>query len=460
MQIQWGTGKSVNLAENIATSFRGNKVSVNIGDFRRVLPVKVNQTLKENTIEIPRNELIGSTELETFPYEVKIENGGLRIGPVIAFVVKKKMKNLTQSVLKEYMEYFSNYDQIKGLVYICAADSFDISRQKVTGYAFKPHHKDSFQYGIYPIPDVIYRRTKLDKRTLKFINDSTNAKVFNEYVFNKWELYSLLKSRVDILKHLPNTRRLQSTDDLQTMLNSYQQVFVKPVKGSLGKGIIKVKKVGNNFRFDFPLMEDSTKFIKYLFRNTQEKKMLLKKLKSQKYILYRKQMSVQESREIINLLKKRDYIIQQAVHMKKADNRCIDFRVIMQKDYHCKWNCNGIIARIGKKNSVISNFTLDGYALNGYEALIRLFGMTNEEAKEKVQEVIQLCQDTCLELERKYIYGDLGFDVSIDEQDNIWILEVNKFHFHDYPIFALHDKKMYEKVVAAPLSYAKALARF
>ena len=60
---------------------------------------------------------------------------------------------------------------------------------------------------------------------------------------------------------------------------------------------------------------------------------------------------------------------------------------------------------------------------------------------------------------RKGNYGDLGFDVMIDEQLKIWILEVNKRHYHSVPLW-INDVQTYYEVKAKPIKYATALAGF
>jgi len=98
----------------------------------------------------------------------------------------------------------------------------------------------------------------------------------------------------------------------------------------------------------------------------------------------------------------------------------------------------------------------------GREALQIIFRLSPEQALEKENEMIRICTEACLIIERAYgHFGDVGIDVVVDENLKIWILEINKSHQHDIARYLQKDDpNMYNKLVSMPLEYAKALAGF
>ena len=57
-----------------------------------------------------------------------------------------------------------------------------------------------------------------------------------------------------------------------------------------------------------------------------------------------------------------------------------DLRVILQKDKSMEWSCTGIIARFGKGGSIATKISSGGFAVTGYEALKKVFRMSEKEA--------------------------------------------------------------------------------
>ena len=48
-------------------------------------------------------------------------------------------------------------------------------------------------------------------------------------------------------------------------------------------------------------------------------------------------------------------------------------------------------------------------------------------------------------------YGDLGIDVIVDQNRQIWLLEINKFHEHDIGLYVDSATGLYERIVITPL---------
>jgi hypothetical protein len=74
---------------------------------------------------------------------------------------------------------------------------------------------------------------------------------------------------------------------------------------------------------------------------------------------------------------------------------------------------------------------------------------------------LSLCTKICSALdEYGFNFGTLGLDLGIDEEQNIWLIEVNNRKPHPGIALRASDIPAYYTILTAPLHYAKSLAGF
>lgn len=108
------------------------------------------------------------------------------------------------------------------------------------------------------MPNVVYNRLtsrKLEnlqavQHFMSEVKEKHGAGVFNEkkYLNKKNEVFDALNNERGLHKYLPESHMLQSYAVLKEMMSKYDSVFLKPITGSLGKGIIRVSR-GNVLTF-------------------------------------------------------------------------------------------------------------------------------------------------------------------------------------------------------------------
>ncbi|MCY0869411.1 MAG: hypothetical protein OWT27_02345, partial [Firmicutes bacterium] len=104
------------------------------------------------------------------------------------------------------------------------------------------------------IPPVIY--DQIDSRSFERRADVVAAceylrascAVWNGGYFDKWEMDQWLRSDHRLRVHLPCTRLLTSAKRLQWFANRYDVLWVKPVDGSLGTGIVRIDRLPSGWR--------------------------------------------------------------------------------------------------------------------------------------------------------------------------------------------------------------------
>ncbi len=352
------------------------------------------------------------------------------MGPVIAILITSGM--VTSKMLDSYRYYFINYEAIRGLAYICSISGIQPHNKTIVGYGYNPGGSGAQQWieSVFPYPDAAYRRTRVNKNLLyDHLADHLEGKIFNTYFFNKLELKQSFSRDLRVGKHIPGTKLMDKFPTFKKMLNQYGSVYLKPVIGSMGRGIHKAQKAGKGYLFT---LRDKRKI---RIKNRSRVSAFLRKIKRGK-----------------------KYLIQQSVdytHNKKQ----VDFRVVMQKDRLMQWICTGIIARYGQTGKIYTN-DVSSVSI-GRTALQKVYGLQQEEASRKEQEIVSVCTDACRVIDQTYgLFGDVGFDVAVDRQLNVWILEINSLHNHSVASYAKEDPHMYGNVLSRPLEYAKSLAGF
>lgn len=389
-------------------------------------------SLNEDELMISHDVLERLSIPSDIKYQVKLGENSIKLGPVIGLLMVKKGENLTKARLYEFNKYALLYPEMNGLLVAFSADGIDFTDLSVEGYYYNPvsdRGSMTWQKGRFPIPDSIFQRADFPEAIRIKLIEVTGNRMFNSNSFNKWEFWKMVSSYDPNQDYLPYTRPLRSIQDIDYMLEHYDTIYLKPINGTLARGLYKVTKERGSYVFQGKSGSDTTRT-----SSLEEAKDYIKKVTCSHL-----------------------YVVQQAVHPIMVNNRHIDFRVIMQKDHSLKWINTGIVAFLGTRGSICSNW---GYQTSFEDVFVNYFNFSQEQIYKKKQEVIAVCKKVCdiLDLSGEN-YGDLGFDVIIDESLKPWILETNKRHYHIVPLW-INDVQTFYAVKTNPIKYASALSGF
>lgn len=401
---------------------------------KNYVDVVIKKYLPENVVMLSER-VIEHLNMPLFPvFEIKTRGNEIGFGPCIGILCGQKDEEITKRRLKKMTMNTLDYKRIHGAIIVFALDKVDKIKQLIEGYCYK-HETDSWERGIFPYPSVIYRRTELNDEWKNYFLSVIGDTVFSNHSFDKWDMYKWFSSEPDINPHLPVTLVYKSNNDVIEMLERYRVIYVKPISGMKGFGVVKVSKEEKTITFRY---RKDDKNIELITSNKKELEETIEKL-----------------------FECKEYIIQQGLDLMNFDGGIVDFRCVMQKNEACMWICNGMVARIGAKESVVSNISSGGAALPADEVITEALAVSEKEAFEIKESVISLCVKVCRTLdEYGFNFGTLGLDIGIDKNKNIWLIEVNNRKPHPAIALRANDIRSYYTILACPLHYAKGLAGF
>jgi hypothetical protein len=274
------------------------------------------------------------------------------------------------------------------------------------------------------LPPVIINRTRTNHpHTIMLIQrlKRMGKIIFNEHnVISKLEIHHILAQNKKLLPYLPTTDSV-THHSVKDLLEHNTSLFLKPSTSSVGNGIIRIRKINNN-------------------------------TVAEVNILGRTKMHKVGIHQIVNIIrrKKRDYLVQEGVSLMKYDDKPVDFRVSMQKNGKGRWQYTGMVGRVAKKGSIVTNIHCGGQSLKATE-LFQHWGWNGPRIERSIAKLGMRIAKT-LEKELHHI-ADLGLDIALDEWQHPWLIEVN---FRDLRITFRDagDKETWRTTFATPIYYA------
>ncbi|MEK3881759.1 YheC/YheD family protein [Paenibacillus sp. PL2-23] len=284
-------------------------------------------------------------------------------------------------------------------------------------------------------PDMIFDRCRIQRsarfnQLLKFRSKYAGRVFLNRPLRNKWAIHSILSKDSRFKVYLPKTRYLDSLQDVHDMLKAHTLLYLKPINGTGGRGILRIER---------------TKSGMLLVQGRDPNRRIVEPVRMNASRLngYLADWNLKDSQ----------YIVQQGIQLKLASGRVHDYRLLVQKDGTGEWTVTGCAGRIGAFGSITANLHGGGKAVK-MDQLLRVWIKDEERiarVKEEVErfgigvaQYLELCYDALCEL---------AIDIAIDRNGRIWMIEVNPKPAREVFIRA-GEKDVYHKAIVKPLEYA------
>lgn len=431
LQVNVTTASSLCLEDGEKTCIFAGKVSVE-------LTVKINNKQNAacmvlNPVVLKKLHLQSNTK-----YGIAKQEDGVHIGPVIGIIAdyfgEKKRPFGGQSFFISQLITASR--RMGVIAFAFSPYNINYNKRTVNGYSYG---KNGWIRKTYPLPDVVYPRVsgysykglqvrrRMEKYGCLFINPP---------LIGKWQTYKIISKNPELLPHIPDTNLVSSFRPVDRMIRKYRAVYIKPVKGSQGKNIVKVVKKKNSSRYEY----------QYRINNNN--------CRGSSSSINGLQTSLKK------IMGNRTYIVQQQINLLKSDkNNVIDVRILVQKDNTGKWKITGKACRVGRRGSITSNISSGGSGHRVEKVLANHFA-----DQEQINNIINKIECVALEAAKTMetevgSIGELGIDIGVDNEGAVWFIEANIRPARQ--VFSLiGEKDIRRKSVERPLLYGCYLAGF
>lgn len=303
-----------------------------------------------------------------------------------------------------------------GLLYVFPPEGIDQKRGIIRGFVPIPGKDGTWKTASWiavemPLPTVFWarhfshtseqsRNSQLAKNYLRGKGiSSVNSQEFSSLIGSKNRFQEFIAKDPDLRRYAPETRPMKRQEDLEEMLGKFDSIYVKPVYGTKGQGIVKMWKAKNTYYCSFRRGDSMAKY---------------------------KSEGLEDLLEAAGVdYKGRSYLCQQGLDLARYKGSIFDVRALTQKS-DSQWEVTGMAARVAaSSDAVTSNLHAGGKALTVREVLTPIFKLERvEQIEEKIRQASELL---ATKLDR-YTGGnavETGIDIGVDTSGRVWFIEAN-----------------------------------
>nr|WP_285860097.1 MULTISPECIES: YheC/YheD family protein [Paenibacillus] len=283
-------------------------------------------------------------------------------------------------------------------------------------------------------PHMIYDRCRIQRsirfeQLKKFRARYRNMTFLNRPLRDKWTVYQTLLHKSKFRPYLPETVLFHNSANVYSLLKSYPTIYIKPINGTGGRGILRVEKLGKD-----------TFYI-------QGRRLNRKIIPAQK---------VHKSRlapYLVGWKGDKRFVAQRGIQIELPSGRVHDYRMLVQKNGQGEWDVTGCAGRVGPPRSITSNLHGGGQAVP-MNTLLRQIAPNEEKRLEIRNTAEKLSVEIAAYLEESYgALCELALDLAIDKNGKVFILEVNPKPAREVFIQS-GDPEAYHRSIVRPLEYA------
>lgn len=332
--------------------------------------------------------------------------------PTMAILTYADEKRIFRGNQENFIDLIRTGEEKGVHVYVMTTAEFKLLGDQAVGYTYNSHTK-KWKKELHPLPHVIYNRIPYRKfellpevqQVLKACMRHRKIRFFNPTFFNKWTLFEWLSKSKDTQTFIPATQKLTTNEDLEAFLQKHPNLYLKPIRGKAGKGIMKVSRI----------YEKNAKVRKYQL-SVQDKT---------KSHISRYSNIPQLWTQIREMMGNQDYIIQQGITLAHYKQRPFDLRVLVQKNNKGRWSIAGIGARLAGKLSITTHVPRGGSIDDPAKLLEAGFGSSGSKKILKRAKQSALIIAKQIEKASQTMLGEMSMDLGVDNNGHIWFFEAN-----------------------------------
>jgi hypothetical protein len=342
----------------------------------------------------------------SMPLHAFLEGQILSIGPLVGIFTAGFTPD-PQNPIGERSKFFSKLlsvsKSVGALPFVFGEQHINWEQGSIDGLFY---HDGKWKSVDIPFPNVIYdrlpnRRSEGNPKLIKVKNRLQKDYLipwYNPGFFNKLDIFERLHQESSAVTFLPETHPFTSFSMIEAMLSKYGHVYVKPKNGSLGFGVHQI--IFDKFKNHYYCRFQDKKGINRLWKFSSLEK------------LFQHVFSSQSLDKMI---------VQQGIHLLRIDTRSVDFRIHTNKDELGNWHVTAIAAKIAGPGSVTTHLRSGG----DIKTLMEIFPMEECDSYTEKLSSAALILSKALDQHMEGIIGEIGFDLGIDRNGEVWLFEAN-----------------------------------
>ncbi|MCL6457817.1 MAG: YheC/YheD family protein [Gorillibacterium sp.] len=340
------------------------------------------------------------------------QQGGrvLTIGPLLGVLLTRigdAPENPFGAISSFCRELITAGERLGVLVFFFSAARLPDKASTIQGWTYD----NGWRLRMFPLPDVVYNRltsrvveNREDvQRFLQQFKSRPSGGLFNERYLNKAEVFDALQKDEGLKSYLPESHMYKGKVMLKGMLERYSCVFLKPTLGSLGKGIIRIRK--NTDGTYGCHVAGSTGTIRQI-----------------RYPNLSRMVDGVSPRT-----KGRPYLLQEGLDLISVGECPLDFRALVQRDELGEWKVTSIVARIAARQTFVSNLARGGKLSTVTDAIARsnLMAALHGEMKNRLDRAaLAIAKGLETHISDAH-FAEFGIDLAVDTKGRVMLLEVN-----------------------------------
>lgn len=238
-----------------------------------------------------------------------------------------------------------------------------------------------------------YCFNKKNKKIMEYLRNNSTLTYDKKNAINKEQLQRKLSKDKNFAHIVIPTIKAQSFKDIDDFLYKHSSIVMKPIGGERGRGIYILRKEADTYILGFEKEEQ-----------TLSREELIEHYK--------------------DFMENKNYILQKYISSKTKDGNPFDCRIHVQKNRQGKWQVARNFIRIGIGQKVISNVNQGGGISDPKPFLKANFGEKWKNINEKINQ-LALTLPYKLEEIKKTPLMSIGFDVAIDQEGDLYLIESN-----------------------------------
>ena len=281
-----------------------------------------------------------------------------------------------------------------GTVVFFHPHDIDLKELEVRGYAHDPQY--GWESGRWALPSVIVDNVFLSiarhDKTYAAVKRSLQKRgilLLNPRLPDKWGVWEALLACRPLRPYLPETQLLRQGAEVADWLKQHASVFIKPVRGSGGHGVVQVRADWDGG---------------YVLTGSDTVRLSPEELQD----------------EVAERIGREKHLIQRGLPLLEVDRRNIDIRVVLHRDGNGDWQAVATVPRVGRPGQAVTNLAQGGEKrslswLRELEPAV--------PAQEEIEEVAILAAEGVTAIRPTLAF--LGIDVALDRRGDLWVIDVN-----------------------------------